>query len=337
MKNTAKLVCLALFATVPLAYASAAWSETTPKKHVVKTKVKKHAVKTKAKKHKARVKKSATPRIVARTSTSSNRIVAKPQATAPALTASQPLEIPAAAVAAIQPVAVMAASTASPNPYMAQPYAAVKSVNPYLPPPPMPWPVQQVAAPTVNPYLASRAPAPAAAAMAAPLSAPLIPSNPYLAVPMPAPAVNPASASTNPYLASAASAAPLSVPVETYTQHAVAVPQLAQPAPAVAPSPAKAASPGLLASLDPKQGLSDLFGSVRNSIPLLNDQDLLPTIKKVYPTGEKPLVILSFKCPTEMIGVTPPPMKALHELINLGFDGLNKTNMLSFNLQQVCN
>jgi hypothetical protein len=94
--------------------------------------------------------------------------------------------------------------------------------------------------------------------------------------------------------------------------------------------------PSALAKLDPLQDLSGLFNSVRNGIPVLNGQDLLPTIKKVYPTGEKPLVILSFKCPTEMLGVTPPPMKALHELVNFAFDGINKTNLLSFNMQQVC-
>jgi hypothetical protein len=72
------------------------------------------------------------------------------------------------------------------------------------------------------------------------------------------------------------------------------------------------------------------------SNPLSGDTTLLPVIKTVYPTGEKPLVILNFKCPTEMIGITPPPMKLLHEAINFGFDGVNKTNLLSFNLQQVC-
>jgi hypothetical protein len=63
---------------------------------------------------------------------------------------------------------------------------------------------------------------------------------------------------------------------------------------------------------------------------------LIPTIKTVYPTGEKPLVVVSFKCPTELIGVVPPPTAALHELVNAGLDGLNRTNLLSFNMQQVC-
>ncbi len=81
---------------------------------------------------------------------------------------------------------------------------------------------------------------------------------------------------------------------------------------------------------------SSILSSLKMMIPLTGDSNILPTIKKVYPTGEKPLVVLNFKCPTEVIGITPPPMKLLHEAVNFGFDGLNKTNLLSFNLQQVC-
>jgi hypothetical protein len=82
--------------------------------------------------------------------------------------------------------------------------------------------------------------------------------------------------------------------------------------------------------------VSSIFSNLKMMIPLTGDANILPTIKKVYPTGEKPLVVLNFKCPTEVVGITPPPMKLLHEAVNFGFDGLNKTNLLSFNLQQVC-
>lgn len=81
---------------------------------------------------------------------------------------------------------------------------------------------------------------------------------------------------------------------------------------------------------------SSIFSTLKMMIPLTGDANILPTIKKVYPTGEKPLVVLNFKCPTEVVGITPPPMMLLHEAVNFGFDGLNKTNLLSFNLQQVC-
>jgi hypothetical protein len=73
-----------------------------------------------------------------------------------------------------------------------------------------------------------------------------------------------------------------------------------------------------------------------NSIPLFNDEAILPRIKTVYPTGEKPLVVLTFKCPTEAIGITTPPIKAMRELVNLGMAGANRTNLLPFNMQQVC-
>lgn len=80
------------------------------------------------------------------------------------------------------------------------------------------------------------------------------------------------------------------------------------------------------------------FSSLGLSIPLLPDsgQSILPKITKVYPTGEKPLVVVSFKCPTEVVGITPPTIKLLHEAVSLGMEGLNKTDLLSFDLQQVC-
>ena len=67
-----------------------------------------------------------------------------------------------------------------------------------------------------------------------------------------------------------------------------------------------------------------------------SDQSILPTFKKVYPTGEKPLVVVTFKCPTELVGITPLPTKALHGLVDLGMGALNSSNLLSFNMQQVC-
>lgn len=319
MKNAAKYVCLALCATLPLAYAGNVWSEVTPKKHIVKGK---------ASKHKVRAKKPAKPLITARKPAPA-KMVEQPTATTLA-SVSQALvpAIPVAPIlAAIQPVAVVAAAPVQTNPYLPQYYVAAKAVNPYLPQPAMPWPEQRVSVPTINPYLASPAPG-ASSGTPSPARALVAPA------PQAAPVIG---ASTNAYVASAASYAPSGAPVQNHAvQQPVAAPPAAVALPETGGSP-KPAKPSFLASLDPKQGLSDLFSSVRNGIPLLNDQDLLPTIKKVYPTGEKPLVILSFKCPTEMLGVTPPPMKALHELINLGFDGINKTNLLSVNLQQVCN
>jgi len=79
------------------------------------------------------------------------------------------------------------------------------------------------------------------------------------------------------------------------------------------------------------------LGGLGLSIPLLDSgRSILPTVKKVYPTGEKPLVVVSFKCPTEVIGVTPPTIKLLHDVVDMGMEGLNRSELLSFNLQQVC-
>jgi hypothetical protein len=88
----------------------------------------------------------------------------------------------------------------------------------------------------------------------------------------------------------------------------------------------------------PKAASGGFFSSLIPSIPLLPDsgQSILPKVTKVYPTGEKPLVVVSFKCPTEVVGITPPTIKLLHGAVDLGMAGINKTDLLSFDLQQVC-
>ncbi len=110
------------------------------------------------------------------------------------------------------------------------------------------------------------------------------------------------------------------------------------PPPAPVQAVAVVSAPALPATGPSRPGMGSLLGSMGFSIPLLPDsgQSILPSIKKVYPTGEKPLVVVSFKCPTEVIGVTPPTIKLLHNLVDMGMDGINRTDLLSFNLQQVC-
>jgi hypothetical protein len=83
-------------------------------------------------------------------------------------------------------------------------------------------------------------------------------------------------------------------------------------------------------------GLVNSLRSFLPSLPGTNGRSILPSIKRVYPTGEKPLVVLTFNCPTELIGITPIPIKALHGAVDYGFDAVNATNLLSFNMQQVC-
>ncbi|MDP2431170.1 MAG: hypothetical protein Q8O33_03985 [Pseudomonadota bacterium] len=96
------------------------------------------------------------------------------------------------------------------------------------------------------------------------------------------------------------------------------------------------ATPNAAAAAD----LGQMFNSLRDFLPAPHlpspDIDILPSITKVYPTGERPLYVLTFKCPTELVGITPPPTKALRWLISSGMEAVNSTNLLSFSMQQVC-
>lgn len=155
-------------------------------------------------------------------------------------------------------------------------------------------------------------------AMAAPMVAALPAALPVTTAPAPIamqparPAVS-APAPGNPYLA--------------YQQEALA-----------APVAAARETPGRDAPRGNANPVSQYFNSFQLISPVRPpaDQSILPTFKKVYPTGEKPLVVVTFKCPTELVGITPLPTKALHGLVDLGMGALNSSNLLSFNMQQVC-
>lgn len=94
-----------------------------------------------------------------------------------------------------------------------------------------------------------------------------------------------------------------------------------------APSAAQAAAPTAQAGSGARLGLPQLS---------LSEQSILPRIQTVYPTGEKPLVVVTFKCPTELVGIDTPSTLILHKVVNGSMDLINKTNLLSFNMQQVC-
>lgn len=64
--------------------------------------------------------------------------------------------------------------------------------------------------------------------------------------------------------------------------------------------------------------------------------DFLPSIKKVHPTGERPMVVVSFKCPTEGLGIATPSTKILHGVVDTVLGGVNATNALPWSIQQVC-
>ncbi|TCJ16253.1 hypothetical protein EZJ19_04925 [Parasulfuritortus cantonensis] len=169
---------------------------------------------------------------------------------------------------------------------------------------------------------------------AAPVAAAAI--NPYLA--------GPAAPVANPYLPAAQPAAApgyavAAVPARTYQLAAPAAtsgnPYLPSWSAPSSQSYTPAAAPAAAAGESP---FSSMAGNIRDLLPSLptEGQSILPHIKKVYPTGEKPLVVVTFKCPTEVVGITPPPTKLLHELVTGGMNLVNASNLLSFNLQQVC-
>lgn len=112
-------------------------------------------------------------------------------------------------------------------------------------------------------------------------------------------------------------------------------PYLANPYQAAPPVPhapvAPASSPGPATS-------PQASGGFKPGLPQISlfEQSILPKVQTVYPTGEKPLVVVTFKCPTELVGIDTPSTLILHKVVNGGMDLINKTNLLSFNMQQVC-
>lgn len=65
--------------------------------------------------------------------------------------------------------------------------------------------------------------------------------------------------------------------------------------------------------------------------------DSLPSIKTVYPTGGRELVVANIKCPAEMItGQYLIPANAMREGINGLFHKLNESQLLKFDIQLVC-
>lgn len=318
MQLSVKLFCCALCATMPLTLAAAPLKTDASKPTSMKVKPAKAAKAAKTGQHKLKSKRTA------------KKVVAKQD------TVKASVSLESASAAVVTPAVVSISQANGPQPtQMAASSAPQARVNPYL--------AEQYAKATANPYLAMPVIAPKA----------LLADNPYLAKPgatpqpVPAAPAQPSSPWSLPPVAPLMAAPTMTAPQPAMpsipaTSALGASAQVSGGNPYLAPTVAsgaggREAATSALAKLDPLQDLNGLFNSVRNGIPALNGQDLLPTIKKVYPTGEKPLVILSFKCPTEMVGVSTPPMKALHEIVNYAFDGLNKTNMLSFNLQQVCN
>lgn len=164
------------------------------------------------------------------------------------------------------------------------------------------------------------------APLARKLAPAILPVAPVLVQAEPAPlALKPASA------LAAEPASPPVVPAEAgpESRAAMAAPVPGNPylvgAPSLPPSPVQSVAAG---------GRSG-FGLSLPHIPLF-EQAILPRVKTVYPTGEKPLVVVTFKCPTELVGIDTPSTVILHKVVNGGMSLINKTDLLAFNMQQVC-
>ncbi len=229
---------------------------------------------------------------------------AVPAQAAPAVETNPGVAAPAVTV---PPVAVIPAAPVQSTQKVEQPVAVAKAATETVAQPNPAPPQAQIAGRTASVPAVTR------------------PGNPYLA---------------NPYFANQPNYAPTD-PAKIFSQFGDGLKISSASLPFFSPAPANPAqpnSPNTAQSSAPDASgvLNKLFASLKMMVPLTGDSNILPTIKKVYPTGEKPLVVINFKCPTEVIGITPPPMKLLHEAVNLGFEGINKTNLLSFNLQQVC-
>ncbi len=110
------------------------------------------------------------------------------------------------------------------------------------------------------------------------------------------------------------------------------------PAPAAFPWQAQSSTQSLSIAQTPTNTASPIASGQGN----FNAKDsgksrsILPTITKVYPTGEKPMVVITFNCPTELAGIATPSTKILHGVFDLGFGAINATDLLPWTLQQVC-
>jgi len=301
MKPFTQLLSCLLVASVALLNSGAAWSDTQSNESLTKSSAT------------ATTKKAKKPHRKAKTTLKKSR-KSHHKAIAAAKAPSSSVQ-PAVAQKPLQPDSTAPIIVAKQNPYLPGAAAAMASApNPYMP---AAVPFAPVALAT--PVVASMP----AVAKATPPTTPA----PVAAAPAPVAAVQ------TPPQKAASTAKPA---INPYLFNSVAFNQAASTASTASmTSMANPANPA-----NPAADLGQVFNSLREFLPDLHlpspDIDILPSIKKVQPTGEKPLYVLTFKCPTELIGITPPPTKALRWLISSGMEAANSTNLLPFNMQQVC-
>lgn len=99
-----------------------------------------------------------------------------------------------------------------------------------------------------------------------------------------------------------------------------------------------------LASL-PSLTYAESTAPVQPRYPLLSlpdlasfgDRSLLPSAKMVATPDGRSILVVSFKCPTEVIGVSPPMVQLVHNLVDAAMNKANEEHVLPFDMQQVCN
>ncbi len=349
MKVLPTLLSCLIMAAVTLPHSGAAWSDTPAKPTAVKASGKPVLKKTPAKKTKAASGK--------KTSKVRAQVASKPQVVAE--------KVPVA----LNPYLPDTPGTvpAGPNPYLANAVAPTAgALNGSLPlvatttlalpavatvlPAPAAEPLSEQAPPSVapvavapphatseisTPVQAEVLPTPTAQAVIVATPQPVMVAQPPMVVAVPRPASAPQTY-INPYLAN--TQAFYQTPGTASAYSAPSLPNF--PAmPSLLGLPEMSSLPGM-PSISLSPDLDKLWYEIRSFLPDPHmptlDMDILPSITKVLPTGEKPLYVLTFKCPTELIGITPLPTRALRWLITSGMEAANSTDLLPFNMQQVC-
>lgn len=141
-------------------------------------------------------------------------------------------------------------------------------------------------------------------------------------------------------LVPAAAAMPANLALKTTQALAVepAIPPAASTPAATPPANPYLANQQQMQAMTPRNSARQGFADIKMAMPQipLFEQAILPKVQTVYPTGEKPLVVVTFKCPTELVGIDTPSTLILHKAVNGGMDLINRSNLLAFNMQQVC-
>lgn len=338
MKALPQLLSCLLVVSVSLPNSGEAWSATPSGKSLSKSSAKAPVKRARLANGKAKrpIKSEQSTVVAAAPAGASEPPVEKKVASAPL-----PSSSTTSVASVTPPVAQVVKHDAPPakvNPYLPGAIAMAAPVNPYLPVPATPSAWAKAPETAFAVAAASKVdPAPAiATAPVVVLAAPESASQP------PAPAsreedIASASARAWAKIVAGPTAAPVLAPIS------VAAPTAAVATPAGNPYLGYRMAYNPPASPTTFNSVTDsgqLLGSLRNLLPEPHlpsaDIDILPSITKVYPTGERPMYVLTFKCPTELVGITPPPTKALRWLITSGMDSINSTNLLPFSMQQVC-